>query len=143
MSLARRLTFNLWYLSTPPWETGISPPELLEYIQLYPPGRAIDLGCGTGTNVITLVKAGWQTTGVDFAARAIAHAQTKIRTQNVQAKLRVGDVTNLKAIEGPFDLALDIGCFHAVGNKTRYLNELTRLLDSGGHWLVYGFLKSD
>ena len=142
MSLLSRLLFNLWYLRDPPWDTGVSPPELLEYIRLNAPGRAIDLGCGTGTNVITLAKAGWQVIGVDFAARAIARARMKMKSQNVQAKLRLGDVTNLKDIEGPFNLALDIGCFHGVDHKAGYLRELMRLLAAGGHWLLYGFFKS-
>src|SRR5689334_21905005 len=52
--MLRRLSFNLWYFRNPPWDSGISPPELLEFIQTHPAGKAIDLGCGTGTNVITL-----------------------------------------------------------------------------------------
>ncbi len=58
----RRLAFNFWYFRKPPWDSGISPPELLEFIRTHPAGKAIDLGCGTGTNVITLAKAGWQVT---------------------------------------------------------------------------------
>ena len=71
----RRLAFNIWYFRKPPWDSGISPPELLEFIRTRPAGKAIDLGCGTGTNVITLAKAGWQVTGVDFALRAIHMAK--------------------------------------------------------------------
>ena len=64
----RRIYFNLLYLFTrPPWDTGVSPPELYDFIENHEPGRAIDIGCGTGTNVITLAQAGWQVTGVDFA----------------------------------------------------------------------------
>ncbi len=55
--------------------------------------------------------------------------------------MRVGDVTNLRGITGPFDLALDIGCFHGVDDKSAYLDELDRLLAPGGHWLLYGFFK--
>jgi hypothetical protein len=32
MSLLRRLIFNLRYFSKAPWDSGISPPELLEFI---------------------------------------------------------------------------------------------------------------
>lgn len=135
-----RLTFNLWYHFHPPWDTGISPPELLGFIDKHPPGRAIDIGCGTGTNVITLAQAGWQVTGVDFIPRAIRMAKRKARKAGIQAELYVRDVTNLKGITGPFDLALDIGCFHSLGdNKADYLSELDRILAPGGHWLMYGF----
>ena len=142
MNFLRRLSFNFRYFGTPPWDRGISPPELYDFIRTNPPGRAIDLGCGTGTNVITLAQAGWQTTGVDFAPRAITIGRRKLRTQNVQAELHVGDVTKLSGIDGPFDLALDMGCFHGVQDRAAYLVELTRLLAPGGFWLMYGLFRS-
>jgi ubiquinone/menaquinone biosynthesis C-methylase UbiE len=141
MTLRNRLTFIFRYLGRPPWDSGITPPELYEYMRHHPPGRAIDLGCGTGTNVLALAQNGWQVTGVDFVPRAITLAKQKIKKTNQQARLLVGDVTNLQNIIGPFDLALDIGCFHGMENRAAYLNELTRLLAPGGHWLMYGFFK--
>ena len=140
MNLAR-LRFILRYLRRPPWDSGIVPPELTAYIKSYPPGRAIDLGCGTGTNVSALVQSSWTVTGVDFVPRAISLAKQKLKESNLSADLRVGDVTDLDDIDGPFNLALDIGCFHGVEDKAAYLHELERLLAPGGHWLMYGFFK--
>jgi ubiquinone/menaquinone biosynthesis C-methylase UbiE len=139
--ILRRLHFAWMYLHRPPWDSGLPPPELLAYITSHAPGSAIDLGCGTGTNVVTLAQNGWQVTGVDFIPHAITIAKRKIKKANIQANLRVGDVTNLEGINGPFDLALDIGCFHGVTNKSAYLDELKRLLARRGHWLLYGFFK--
>ncbi|MEJ5223663.1 MAG: class I SAM-dependent methyltransferase [Anaerolineales bacterium] len=140
MSLLRRLFFDLWYLGRPPWDSGISPPELLTFLDEQPPGRAIDLGCGTGTNVLTLARRGWQVTGVDFAPRAIALARKKLRAAGVQADLQVGDVTRLDGINGPFNFALDLGCFHGLSDpdKARYLDQLERILAPGGFWMMYG-----
>ncbi|NWG06223.1 MAG: class I SAM-dependent methyltransferase [Chloroflexi bacterium] len=142
-TLFRRILFQYWYFSQPPWDTGISPPELIEFIEKHPPGRAIDIGCGTGTNVITLAKAGWQVTGVDFAPRAIKLARQKIKRTGVKAELFIRDATKLTRIHGPFDLALDIGCFHGFSkeDQEKYLDELDRILAPGGFWLLYGFLK--
>ena len=140
-SLLRRIYFSLFYLARPPWDTGVSPPELLEYMGNHPPGRAIDLGCGTGTNVLTLARAGWQVTGVDFIPRAVRAARRKLRRAGLTADLRATSVTNLGGIDGPFDLALDMGCYHSLGpGKDRYLSELVRVLAPGGHWLLYSFL---
>jgi SAM-dependent methyltransferase len=141
--MLRRLNFSLWYFFRPPWDSGISPPELFEFIAQHSPGRAIDLGCGTGTNVITLLQRGWQVTGIDFAPRAISLARRKLKRAGVQADLRIGDVTRLDGIRGPFDLALDIGCFHGLPSQAAYLSQLTRLLAPGGHWLMYGRLKTE
>jgi SAM-dependent methyltransferase len=140
MNFLRRLQFNLRYFSTPPWDSGITPPEVFEFIQTHPAGRAIDIGCGTGTNVITLAKTGWQVTGFDFAPRAIQIAKRKIKKANVQASLFTGDATRMKNITGQFDLALDIGCFHGLENKADYLTQLDRILAPNGFWLMYGFL---
>jgi ubiquinone/menaquinone biosynthesis C-methylase UbiE len=144
-NLFRRFLFQFWYFGQPPWDTGISPPELLEFIQNHKPGRAIDLGCGTGTNVITLARAGWKVTGVDFAPRAIKLARQKVKQAGAQAELLIRDVTNLEGIDGPFDFAFDLGCFHSIpqDGKPKYLKQLDRILTPNGFWLMYGFLRWD
>ncbi|NOY99936.1 MAG: class I SAM-dependent methyltransferase [Chloroflexi bacterium] len=144
MKLIRRIFFNLMYFRRPPWDSGITPPELYAFIEQHPPGRAIDLGCGTGTNVITLAQHGWDVTGVDFASRAIKFARRKVKAAGVQADLRIDDVTKLTGIQGPFDLALDMGCFHSLSGDgiTDYLDRLDEILAPGGFWLMYGFFKS-
>ena len=144
-NLLRRFLFHYWYFGQPPWDTGVSPPELLDFIQNHEPGRAIDIGCGTGTNVITLANAGWSVTGVDFAPRAIKLARQKTSKAGVHAELLVKDVTTMQGIHGPFDLAFDLGCFHGIPQKGRakYLEQLQRILAPGGFWLVYGFLKTE
>ena len=55
---------------------------------------------------------------------------------------QVSDVTTLRGIEGPFDLALDIGCFHGLGDHEGYLSRLETVLVPDGYWLMYGFFKS-
>jgi SAM-dependent methyltransferase len=144
-NLFRRILFQYMYFHQPPWDTGISPPELHEFIQNHSPGRAIDIGCGTGTNIITLARAGWNVTGIDFAPRAIKIARQKLKGAGVQAKVMVQDATQLDGISGLFDLALDLGCFHGIpqDGKLKYLEALERLLTPNGFWLMYGFLKSD
>jgi ubiquinone/menaquinone biosynthesis C-methylase UbiE len=140
MNFLRRLQFNLRYFRTPPWDSGITPPEVFEFIKTHPAGRALDIGCGTGTNIITLAKTGWQSTGFDFAPRAIQIAKRKIKKANVKASLFTDDATRMKNVTGQFDLALDIGCFHGLENKSDYLTQLDRILVPGGFWLMYGFL---
>jgi SAM-dependent methyltransferase len=142
-SMLHKLFFNFWYLGNPPWDTGISPPELLRFINNHPAGRALDLGCGTGTNAITLAKNGWQATGVDFAPRAIRSARQKAKRVGVKVDLHVQDVSRLESIPGPFDLILDIGCLHGLTlhGKQAYINNLTRLLALQGSYLLYAFLK--
>ncbi len=140
MSFLRRLNFNFRYFRKTPWDSGISPPELLEFISQHKAGRAIDLGCGTGTNVITLARAGWQVSGIDFASRAIHIAKRKSKDAGISAQFLLGDVTNFK-VYGQFDLALDMGCFHGVDDRAAYLDQLTHILAPGGYWLLYAIFK--
>jgi ubiquinone/menaquinone biosynthesis C-methylase UbiE len=137
----RKLFFNYAYLGNPPWDTGISPPELLEYLESHPPGQALDLGCGTGTNVITMARAGWQVTGVDFVGRAIRIARRKVKAAGLAASFKIGDVTQLEGVEGPFDLVLDIGCLHSISPERRsaYFQNLERVLAHTGDYLLYAF----
>jgi cyclopropane fatty-acyl-phospholipid synthase-like methyltransferase len=140
----RRLFFELRYLlGRAPWDTGISPPELLALLNELPPGRAIDLGCGTGTNVATLLQHGWQVVGVDFSPRGITLARRRLRSLALSAHLILGDVTRLDGIAGPFDLALDIGCFHALGpeGQVRYVESLATRLRPGGCYLIYAIVR--
>ena len=143
MNLLHSLKFNLSYFGKAPWDTGITPPELYDFIASHPAGRALDIGCGTGTNVITLINAGWQATGFDFAPRAIQIAKQKLKRAGIQAEVFTDDATQMKKVHGQFDLVLDIGCFHGIENKAGYLTQLTRILAPGGFWLMYGFFKPD
>jgi cyclopropane fatty-acyl-phospholipid synthase-like methyltransferase len=123
----------------------VSPPELNRFIYLHPPGRALDLGCGSGTNVQTLAQAGWQVIGVDFAWRAVHIARRRLGRSGVQADIRLGDVTDLKKITGQFDLILDIGCYHNLHPQSRkaYQDNLSRLLATGGTFMLYAHYRTE
>jgi len=140
--LRPRLLFDLWYLFRPPWDTGESPPELLEYLEVHSPGRAIDLGCGTGTNVLTMLNKGWDVTGLDFSPRAIGRARRQLRRAGKSATLESADLSRKLGPHPQYDFALDIGCFHVVSDRRMYLENLVHLLRPGADWLMYGFIAT-
>ncbi len=145
--MLRRLTFWWLYRSRPPWDSGIPAPELVRALAGQPAGRALDLGCGTGTNVRYLAEHGWQATGLDYVARAIAQARAKTRGLTPAPTLRVADVTRLADLDlpGPYDLALDMGCYHSLpaAGRRRYGAGLRRWLSPGGQYLLYAFQPSE
>ena len=145
MNLFKKLFFNILYLTRPPWDTGITPPELVSFIESSSPGRALDLGCGTGTNVIYMAQHGWEVTGVDFIPRAIRTARQKAEQAGVEVDFYVDSVTRLKRIRGTFDLILDIGCFHNLQEQERgiYIHNLKGLLNKNGTFLIYAFIQDD
>ncbi|UCC61868.1 MAG: class I SAM-dependent methyltransferase [Anaerolineae bacterium] len=135
-------SFDLRYLQgRSPWDTEVTPPEVVELIEGLPPGRALDLGCGTGTNCIYLARHGWEVVGVDFSVVAIRRAQRKARQAGVDCQFYRGDVTDLAFLAHPFDLALDIGCLHSLSPEGwgRYAAEVARLVRPGGLYLLYAF----
>jgi SAM-dependent methyltransferase len=141
-SVRRWIRFNWWYYRHPPWDTGLSPPELYAFLRQHPPGMALDLGCGTGVNLVTLARHGWRAIGVDYALPAVWRAWRRLRRERLPGRVRVGDVTRLWWLGAPFDLILDIGCFHSLDRAGRmaYLAHAQRLLASGGAWLLYAHL---
>jgi len=136
-----RFSYTVSYLLRPPWDSGIPAPELVRAIADRPPGKAIDLGCGTGTNVRYLAEQGWQATGVDFIPRAIAKARRK--TKGLPVTLLVGDVSRLADFPLPdhYDLALDMGCYHSLTEAGRmgYHRGLKKWLKAGGLYMLYAW----
>src|SRR3972149_2200942 len=120
----------IYWLKRTPWDTGITPPEVVDWVRRRYPvgGRAIDIGCGTGTNVVFLARHGFSVLGIDISRRAIALARRRAKQAGVACDLRVGDVSRLEQlpITDPFDLALDIGCFHVLSTdgRRRYAADL-------------------
>ena len=143
-SLFRRALYEVFYLrGNPPWDTGITPPEVKQLVETehLPPGRALDIGCGTGTNVVYLAQHGFDVTGIDLVPRAIAKGREKARKVDVKVDLRVADVLQPIDFAAPFDFVLDIGCFHNFANieRARYADNLARWTHPGSIYLVYAF----
>ncbi len=137
-----------------PWDTGISPPELLEAIENPPEGlprRMLDIGCGTGTNCLTLARRGWHTVGIDFASLAIDTARQKmqgladdIARANGSAHFLVADVTRLAppALDERFSLLLDLGCLNGIPSALHadYAKMVEQQALPGALFLLYAHL---
>jgi cyclopropane fatty-acyl-phospholipid synthase-like methyltransferase len=146
MSLLNRISFEVRYLlGGAPWDSGISPPELVAFLDANPPGRALDIGCGTGTNTLGMARRGWEVVGIDFSSWAIRAARRKARRAGLSPTLERADIARLHRLAGPFDLALDIGCYHGLTlyQQSGYADDLARLLRAGGTFLLYGFVSPE
>jgi len=150
MSRLRRLHFELAYrLHLAFWDTGIPTPELVDVVDgpmRRPPGRAVDLGCGTGTNAVYLAQHGWEVTGIDLVPRALAAARRRAAKAGISVRLLEGDVTRLEelGIGGGYNLLVDIGCFHSVPRDQRdaYAAGATRVAAPGALLLMLGVTKA-
>lgn len=135
----------MYWFGLTPWDTGITPPEVVAFVESQTPGRAIDLGCGTGTNAIYLAEHGWQAVGADFSRGAVRSARRKAQKLGLPIEFHRTDVTRLDGIQGSFDLALDIGCFHSlpVERRPAYAKRVGELVSPDGHYLLYAWLPGE
>lgn len=130
-----------------PWDDGLPPPEVVALATGLPPGRALDLGCGYGRAAIFLAKSGWQVDGVDFVPLAVAEAQKRARQAGVADRVHFhqASVTALGFLPGHYQLAVDVGCLHALDGPAQraYRDELHRLLEPGAAYLLFARLVEE
>ncbi|MBN2303512.1 MAG: class I SAM-dependent methyltransferase [Anaerolineae bacterium] len=148
----RRWRFFWRYLrGNTPWDSGIVPPEIIAWVAAYesaerPPGRALDLGCGTGTTSRFLAAHGWDVTGLDFAANAVGRARREARRQAFTGRVIFlsADVSRPDLLPDALsmDLVIDVGCLHGLTPEQRsgYAANITRLARPGATYLLYAFM---
>ncbi|KQX10735.1 SAM-dependent methyltransferase [Streptomyces sp. Root431] len=109
-------------------------------------GRALDLGCGPGRNALYLASLGFDVTAVDLSPTAIAWAEERAREAGAEnVGFVCGDAFGSAALEGPYDLVYDSGCFHHLPPHRRvsYLALLDRVLAPGGHFALTAFAAGE
>ena len=141
MSLRYRL---LYRLGITPWERDEVPPQLRAVVgEWQRPGRALDLGCGTGRDAVYLAGEGWTVTGVDGVPAALGEARERAVTAGAEVDWVEGDVTRLGELglrEG-YDLVLDRGCFHGLsdGDRDACASGVNAVAAPGASLLIFAF----
>src|SRR5262249_56508570 len=118
--------YELLYLAgVRPWERGGIVPQLQEVVEgraALPPGRALDIGCGTGGPAVYLASHGWEVTGIDNVARALRRARTRAAAAGVSPRLLHADVSRLADVAfvaGGYGLVFDAGGYHGLDQARR------------------------
>lgn len=114
-------------------------PLIVQIARDLPPGRSLDVGCGTGGLVCHLAERGWRASGVDIASNAIATARSAAARLGLEADFSVGDAATWRP-NGTFDL---ITCTFALpGVEADQRRALAMMVDSlapGGRVLIKDF----
>ena len=130
----------------PGWDVGQPCSHLVKAVEdeTFRPGRAIVLGCGSGTNAIYLAGKGFEVTAVDVAPSALVIASEKARKAGVKVNCVVADVVAPPKLE-PFDLIFDRGCYHHICqyNSSGYVETLRRLAHPGTRALILAGSPAD
>ncbi|GBC72033.1 hypothetical protein HRbin02_01822 [Candidatus Calditenuaceae archaeon HR02] len=141
--------WDLAYLTgSTPWDSDEPSKELVELIEsgVIKPCRALDIGCGTGSNVIFLATKGFEAHGLDISKVALLKAMRRAEARGAKCYFHNLDFRDVKKVSrlGIFDLAIDVGCYHSLphgGDRISYLDSLNEVLRRGGDYLIWCFVR--
>lgn len=132
------------YGSQPSIWSGRPNPQLVAEATDLSPGRALDAGCGEGSDVLWLAAAGWRVTGVDFSATALARGAEQAKSLGLDERISwvQADLTQW-APEGRFDLVSAQFMHHPEAERTALFERLAAAVAPGGTLLIVGHHPSD
>lgn len=124
---------------TLPWDSGEPASRLQQVVKDYDiePSKALDIGCGTGTNTIWLASQGFTTTGVDLSETAIGIAREKALRADIESEWLVQDILEDPLPHDTYDFVYDRGCFHTfddADDRAQFAQQVANTLKSGGLW---------
>jgi SAM-dependent methyltransferase len=113
-------------------------------------GRTVlDLGCGTGENIVPLVERGARVIGMDISPDLIALARKRLDDANQEATLEVGSAYDTGLLDESVDVIFCIALVHHLDIGPA-VDEMLRILIKGGTVIlkepirfsrVYAFLR--
>src|SRR6185437_3619721 len=143
MSLMYRLMYRVGFT---PWDTDQVPKELSALIEgagALPHGRALDIGCGTGTQAVYMARSGWEVTAVDAVPRPLSRARARADEAGVSVDWILADAARLHRLDltPGFTLVFDRGCFHGLDESQRgaYAAAVDELAAPGTTLLMMAF----
>lgn len=92
----------------------------------------LDLGCGTGENLIPLIKRGAHTIGIDISPELIRLAQRRIDDAELQSDLRVGSAYATGLADQSIDVIFCMSLIHHL-DIARARDEMRRVLAPNGY----------
>lgn len=118
-----------------PWHREEPAEALVEAVKrgLLPKGLTVDLGCGTGTDLMYLARQGYRVIGVDIAIEPLRFARERFRRAGLDIPLVQADARFLPFRDSSIDLICDSGCFHSFAPEIRpmYARSVARVLKPG------------
>lgn len=113
---------------------------LTEWLQLAPGGRVLDLGCGSGREVVALAELGFRCTGIDASEALVARARRRAEAAQVSDRASfyardAAEIADLGMFDGVLMLDSTLAVLEAAGHDA-IASTATRQLDAGGWFVV-------
>lgn len=87
-------------------EPGPPHPAVVEAASARPPGRALDIACGTGRHSLWLAQQGWRVTGLDFSIEGLTKASAAADKSGRIVDWVLADARAWDPPGDPYDLVL-------------------------------------
>jgi SAM-dependent methyltransferase len=97
------------------------------YLGNQPPGRLLEIGCGSGERLAHFAAKGWNVQGQDVDAKAVAHAR-----ESTALPVHLGPIESLPESAGPFDAVVMNHVIEHVHDPVALLRRAAALLAPGG-----------
>lgn len=101
--------------------------------------RVLDVGCGTGVDLVRFSRGGARAVGVDIAESAIALARKNVTHRGLAAGLLVADGESLPFKPDTFDFVFAHGVAQYTTDGRRLVEEVHRVLAPGGQAVFQGY----
>lgn len=113
---------------------------LIKVLLAGPLGRALDLGCGTGSLSLILAELGYEVVGIDLSPKMISLAREKAAQAGREIEFQVMNAADPQLAEGQFSVLVCRHLLWTLPERERVLERWARLLMPGGVLLlVEGF----
>lgn len=108
--------------------------------------KVLDIACGKGSTAFYLAeKYGCSVVGIDISEELIQEAKDTCRKKRLEDKVKfvVGNAMDLPFDDNQFDVAISQGILVFVSDKTKTINEASRVLKNGGKagWVELSWKK--
>ena len=107
---------------------------LVDQVKRLTPGRALDIGCGTGANAVWLAEQGWHVMAVDYSEVAIKNGQQLAMQRGVDVEFVLADASQYQP-EGHYDLITSFYIQLFLQQRANMLAKIPRALAPGGTFL--------
>jgi ubiquinone/menaquinone biosynthesis C-methylase UbiE len=110
-------------------------------MKMYTPREGIhvlDVGCGTGTNLMLYHEAGCNVFGIDLSPTMVEVAQKKLGDR---AEIRIGDASKMPYSDDSFDLVTGYFTLHEMPSQIRpaVISEMARVVKHDGRILLIDY----
>jgi ubiquinone/menaquinone biosynthesis C-methylase UbiE len=119
---------------------------VVQSLEITPPVRVLDLGCGDGTTAVPLAHLGADVVGIDIASNLVAAGNKRAAEAGLRGRLKFqeGDACDLQGVDDrSFDLTLSVFGAMFAPKPIDVAREMVRVTKPGGRIVMGNWIPND